>query len=62
MEVMMNLNGVHSISWRKRKITDVLEDLQDGDNIEISEIFRLGRRMLECMEILFIATQKGINV
>ncbi len=50
------------ISWRKRKIADVLEDLQDGDNILISELSRLGRSMLECMEILSIATQKGINV
>ena len=50
------------ISWRKRKIADVLEDLQDGDNIVISELSRLGRSMLECMEILSIATQKGINV
>jgi len=50
------------ISWRKRKIADVLENLQDGDNIVISELSRLGRSMLECMEILSIATQKGINV
>ena len=50
------------ISWRKRKIAGVLEDLQDGDNILISELSRLGRSMLECMEILSIATQKGINV
>ena len=50
------------ISWRKRKIADVLEDLQGGDNIVISELSRLGRSMLECMEILSIATQKGINV
>ncbi len=28
----------------------------------ISELSRLGRSMLECMEILSIATQKGINV
>ncbi len=50
------------ISWRKRKIAGVLEELQDGDNILISELSRLGRSMLECMEILSIATQKGINV
>jgi DNA invertase Pin-like site-specific DNA recombinase len=32
------------------------------DNIIVSELSRLGRSMLECMEILSIATQKGINV
>ena len=35
---------------------------QKGDNIIVSELSRLGRSMLECMEILSIATQKGINV
>ena len=28
----------------------------------VSELSRLGRSMLQCMEILSIATQKGINV
>ena len=50
------------VPWRKRKIADVLEDLQKGDNIVVSELSRLGRSMLECMEILSIATHKGINV
>jgi len=50
------------VSVRKRKIADILEELQDGYNIVISELSRLGRSMLECMEILSIATQKEINV
>lgn len=50
------------ISWRKRKIADILENLQTGDNIIISELSRLGRSMLECMEILSIASQKGVNI
>src|SRR5205809_7333773 len=50
------------ISWRKRKIAEILETAQKGDNIIVSELSRLGRSMLECMEILSIATQKGINV
>jgi DNA invertase Pin-like site-specific DNA recombinase len=50
------------ISWRKRKIAQILETAQKGDNIIVSELSRLGRSMLECMEILSIATQKGINV
>lgn len=48
--------------WRKRKIAQVLEELQDKDTIIVSELSRLGRSMLECMEILSIATQKGINI
>ncbi|MCP4745672.1 MAG: recombinase family protein, partial [Desulfobacteraceae bacterium] len=34
----------------------------DNDNIIVSELSRLGRSMLECMEILSIASQKGINI
>ena len=50
------------ISWRKRKIAAILDTAQRGDNIIVSELSRLGRSMLECMEILSIATQKGSNI
>lgn len=50
------------ISWRKRLIFDVIEDLDYGDSLVVSELSRLGRSMLECMEILSIAMQRGINV
>jgi DNA invertase Pin-like site-specific DNA recombinase len=50
------------ISWRKRKIASILEQLTQDDNLIVSELSRLGRSMLECMEILSIATQNGINV
>ena len=50
------------VSWRKRKIAQILEDARAGDNIIVSELSRLGRSMLECMEILSIAAQKGVNV
>jgi DNA invertase Pin-like site-specific DNA recombinase len=65
-----NLGKVHfteekvsgKISWRKRKIAEILESSGNGDNILVSELSRLGRSMLECMEILSIATQKGISI
>ena len=50
------------VSWRNRKIADVLEHLQTGDHLIVSELSRLGRSMLECMEILSIAFQKGIHL
>jgi len=50
------------ISWRKREIAQVMEKLQPGDNLVVSELSRLGRSMLECMEILSIASQKQINI
>ena len=51
-----------TVSWKKRKIFEVIDELQTGDNILVSELSRLGRSMLDCMEILSIATQKGINI
>ncbi len=50
------------ISWKKRKIAGILESLKEGDNIVVSELSRLGRSMLECMEMLSIASEKRINV
>ena len=50
------------VAWRKRKIAQVLEQAQRGDTILISELSRLGRSMLECMEILSIAMTRGINL
>jgi DNA invertase Pin-like site-specific DNA recombinase len=50
------------IPWRKRKIAGILADLKKGDNILVNELSRLGRSMLECMEILSIATEKSINI
>jgi DNA invertase Pin-like site-specific DNA recombinase len=50
------------ISWRKRKISEILDELVKGDAIIVSELSRLGRSMLECMEILSVALTKGVNV
>ncbi len=50
------------VSWRNRKIFEILNELNEGDRIIVSELSRLGRSMLECMEILSIASQKGICV
>ena len=50
------------INWRKRKIAQVIDSLKEGDAILVSELSRLGRSMLECMEILSIALEKKINI
>ena len=51
-----------TVPWRKRKIAEVLAEASAGDTIIVSELSRLGRSMLECMEILSIAAQEGINL
>ena len=50
------------VSWKKRKIAEVIDSLGKGDNIIISELSRLGRSMLEIMEILSVSVQRGINI
>jgi DNA invertase Pin-like site-specific DNA recombinase len=48
--------------WRQRRIAGVLEELQENDSIILPELSRLGRRMLECMEVLALAVRKGIRI
>jgi DNA invertase Pin-like site-specific DNA recombinase len=50
------------VSWKKRDIALIMEQAQPGDTLIVSELSRLGRSMLECMEILSIATQKGLAI
>jgi DNA invertase Pin-like site-specific DNA recombinase len=50
------------ISWRERKIKDIIDQLGEGDCLIVPELSRLGRSMLEIMEILSIARDKGIYI
>lgn len=50
------------VPWEKRVISDIINELSEGDCILVSELSRLGRSMLECMEILSIASKKGIHI
>jgi DNA invertase Pin-like site-specific DNA recombinase len=49
-------------SWKERKTRQIIDSLGAGDNIIVPELSRLGRSMLEIMEILSIAKEKEINV
>jgi DNA invertase Pin-like site-specific DNA recombinase len=50
------------VSWKKRQIAQALEQLQVGNTLIVSELSRLGRSMLEIMEILSVATEKGVKI
>ncbi|EDP73153.1 recombinase family protein [Hydrogenivirga sp. 128-5-R1-1] len=50
------------ISWKNRKLKDLIDNLQSGDNLIVAELSRLGRSMLEIMELLSILLRKGVNV
>jgi DNA invertase Pin-like site-specific DNA recombinase len=49
-------------SWKDRKLSEVINNLDRNDSLVVAELSRLGRSMLEIMEILSISTQKGIKI
>ncbi len=49
-------------SWKERKIGKLMEELQQGDVLIITELSRLGRSMLEIMELLSILLRKGVEL
>ena len=50
------------VSWKNRKLKGLIGQLRKGDNLIVAEISRLGRSMLEIMELLNILLSKGVNV
>jgi DNA invertase Pin-like site-specific DNA recombinase len=49
-------------SWKERRIKGVIDELGEGDRLIVPELSRLGRSMLEIMEIMALAKGKGIAV
>lgn len=50
------------IHWRGREIARVLEQCHPGDYIVVSEISRLARTTLECLEIFKDAAERGTKI
>lgn len=49
-----------TVPWKQRKIGEIIGGLNEGDRLIVPELSRLGRSMLEIMEILSVAKEKGI--
>ena len=49
-------------SWKNRKIGELIPKLKKGDILLVSELSRLGRSMLEIMELLSILLRAGVEV
>jgi DNA invertase Pin-like site-specific DNA recombinase len=49
-------------SWHERRLKDMVDQMTDGDALLVAEISRLGRSMLEIMEILSLCADRGIHV
>lgn len=50
------------VPWEKRKLADLINQLEKGDMLITGELSRLGRSMLEVMEILSILTKREVKV
>lgn len=50
------------VSWKRRRIKEVIDSLGKDDWIIVAELSRLGRSMLEIMEIISEAKRKEINI
>lgn len=48
--------------WKERSIGKLLTDGKSGDVIIVAKVSRLGRSILQVLEILEVAAQKGISV
>lgn len=48
--------------WKKREIRKVIDSLNNGDILIVPEISRLSRSLLQIIEILKIAKEKGIII
>ena len=49
-------------NWRAIKIKQVIDSLSKGDRLIVPEFSRLGRSMLEIMEMLSILKDREVNV
>ena len=49
-------------SWKDRKVGTLVQELQKGDILIITELSRLGRSMLEVMELLSILLRNGVEL
>lgn len=47
---------------RERRITELVEKLKNGDALIVAELSRLGRNMLETLNIINDLTEKGVKI
>ncbi len=50
------------IPWRVRQLGSLVDRMRSGDSLTVSELSRLGRSMLEVMELLSVLMQRKVKV
>lgn len=49
-------------NWRERQLGQLIESMSAGDRLIVPEMSRLGRSMMEVLEIIKISKEKGISI
>ena len=49
-------------SWRKRRLKGVVDDLTKDDILIVPELSRIGRSLIEVLEVLEVLSNKGVRV
>ena len=49
-------------SWKKRKLNDLVNDMTSGDVLIVPELSRLGRSLVEVLEVLNVLKDKDVAV
>jgi len=52
----------YKTGWKDRKVKKIIDDLQKGDRLIVPEMSRLGRSMLDILQLLSICKEKEIDV
>ena len=52
----------YKTGWKDRKVKKIIDDLQKGDRLIVPEMSRLGRSMLDILQLLSVCKEKGIDV
>jgi len=51
-----------TISWRKRKLGKLIDEIQPHDQVVFSEVSRIGRTTFETLEFLKVAAEKQVTI
>jgi len=50
------------VHWRKRKLGALIDSLRGGDRLIVPELSRLGRSLIEILEVLKVAKEHGASI
>lgn len=50
------------IDWRKRKVVNMVRDAKRGDVLVFAEISRIGRKLVDVLEVIKACADKGVTI